>query len=218
MKKLYISLLTLVLATLVAPANAQLVLTLYDGTNIDTVYDTDNDGILTRSSLFGSWKVNVTTALGAPTIGNPYNDVIDLNSINVSGGVGELQIFLTQTDLDRAPAPWMANIGGTTNGTVQFAAGYDAGNTVYDPRVSADPDILFYTDAMGSGAFSYSNSGGLPTLAGPYSLTMASWINHTGAKQTSSFDFEITIPEPATLVLMGIGLLGLALSAKRRKA
>ena len=219
MKKLYLGLLILVLTALVAPANAQLVLTLYDGTNIDTVYDTDNDGLLTRNDILGGWTVNVTTALGAPTIGDPYSDVIHLNSVNVSGGVGELQIFLTQTDLGREPAPWMANIGGTTKGTVQFAAGYDAGNSAYIPTISGSiTDVLFSTAALGSGAFSYSNSGGLPDLAGPYSLTLASLLSHTDKGQTSSFDFEITIPEPAILLLMGIGLLGLGLSAKHRKA
>ena len=56
------------------------------------------DGLVTFNGAVGSFIVNVTTGISKPVIGNPSKGRIDLNSVNVSGSAGTLQLMLTDVD------------------------------------------------------------------------------------------------------------------------
>jgi len=190
----------------VSSANATLMMTVSDGVDTFTATDTDGDGMLSLTGVFGSWAVSANTAFTNPFVGNDYLEVMHLNSVNVSGGVGSLTIMLT--DIDFSMSNYNINVGGTSQGTVDFAAFADLMNGEF-----AMTDGL-YSESFGTGAFAGSKSGNI--IDDSYSLTLVANVNHTGAGQITSFDFEVKIPEPAQLALLGLSLLLLGFASRKK--
>jgi hypothetical protein len=98
-------------------------------------------------------------------------------------------------------------IGGTTEGTVTYNAYYNGG----------------LIDSMGpiAGGIGGSFAGGSTTLLSTtdtFFLMEEVIISHTGAFSTSlNASLAVApVPEPGTFVLVGAGLLGLAIYGKRR--
>jgi hypothetical protein len=184
-------------------AHAGLILTLEDGAgNTASVSDDDGDGLVQFIGALGTWTVNATTGITNPLIGSEHSDEIDLNSVNVSGGSGSLYITLTRSGLERSPASWIANLGGTTSGTIDFATFLNG--------------ALISEYSASTSAFSNSDSGQIDQLEA-YSLTLAATIHHDGGGQVSSFDYHVKVPEPSTLALLGSGLLLTGWMGRRRK-
>ena len=95
-------------------ANAGFVLTLDDlstaGVDV-TVTDADADGVVNYNGAVGSFNINVTTGISKPAL---PDGTMDLNSVNVSGGDGQLQIMLTDTGFTGPVGGFTSSIGGTT--------------------------------------------------------------------------------------------------------
>lgn len=188
-----------------------------------------SSGEVVFNGSVGGFIVNVVTGLSKPLIGSASQPQLDLNSVNVSGGVGTIDIWLSDVGFaSYANArEFIANIGGTTSGKqVSFATYIDPTNTAFgsvSPPFTAANLIgsgAYVNPAIGiSSAFALTYASNESVAAGPYSLTLHARISHTAAGQVSSFDDSLAVPEPGTLVLLGIGLLGLAglaQSARRR--
>lgn len=174
-------------------AHADLILTLDDGEgNVETVSDDDGDGFVNFLGAVGTWSINTTSGFTNPLIGSEYVDEMDLVSANVSGGAGSITLTLTRTGLDGSPANWIANLGGTTSGTVDFSVLLNG--------------IVISQYLASTAAYSYSDSGQINELE-PYSLSLVATITHSGSSQVSSFDYHVKVPEPSTLALLGSGLL-----------
>lgn len=207
-------------AILLAPAiaNAQLSLRLDDGTASTTVTDVSNSGMVNFTGPLGDWAANVTTGFGSPLLGTDWMDEFDLNSVNVSGGTGSMTIMLTQTDLTRTNAPWMAGFGGTTDGSVSFQSWIDAGNNAFGLSTLLSDSGLQEGGQSCNGCFSGGDSGGLGdlSLTGPYSWTIVATITHSDARKVTSFDYNVKIPEPSSLALIGLGLIGAGIASRRR--
>lgn len=178
--------------------------------------DSGVTGVIVFNGSIGVFTVNVTTAISKPILGDAADANLDLNSINVSTtGSGTLTIAVTDTDFlfsdTTTLITFFALLGGTTDGTVTLDVYVDDGNDEF-----ALTTLIASLGAFGPGAFSDITSA-LATLTGTYSITLVATITHTGAGQVSSFDAEIEIPEPSTLLVFGIGLLSLGLVIRRRR-
>lgn len=193
-------------------------LTLTQGASTVTVTDTDLDGVITFSGVVGVFAVNVTTGLSKPfEPSGPGFGYMDLNSVNASTASGTLVIKLSDTDFPGGGpgGTLLGEVGGTTQGSAEFWGYKDPSNTLFGTSGALSVHMGPFT----GGAFSGTDTFAHAPLAEPYSMTLVAEITHgTGTKNTS-FDFSLqnnVIPEPSSLLLIGTGLLGLGIVARRK--
>jgi PEP-CTERM motif len=214
------SLVSSALCLIAAPAQATLILQLSDGTTTINVNDggagdlNGDVGAITFIGAVGSkWNINVSTAIGTALYPGGFG--IDLNSINLSNGAGTLRVAMTETDLNWG-APGVTSthvggaIGGTTAGTVSYGLYTDNANVAFGTGSTV------FTGTGSNPVFSGTGGADI-NLADPFSMSLILDITHTRAGATS-FDFEGKVPEPGTTALLGLGLLGLGFSRRRRSA
>lgn len=196
------------------PANAAFVMTIDDlatGGIEQTITDGDNDGLVSFNGTVGLFTVVVSTGISVPL--STVDQLLHLNSIEVSGGAGDLVISLTDTDYTGSPTALEGLFGGTApaGGSIDFAFYYDDGNAEFGTTA------LITSAAGNTNGFGGSGSSAV-SVTDPYSLTIIATIHHPGAA-ISSFDAEIrVIPVPAAVWLFGSGLLGLVGIARRKAA
>jgi hypothetical protein len=197
-------------------ANAFATLELSSGATTVTVTDGGTGdangavGVVTFIGPVGNFFINVTTGLSICDINNPY---MDLNSVDFSGSSGSLKIRLSDIGFSSpSPAGFIFNVGGTTQGTISYAGYYDLDNALFGTT-----SLIGSGSFTGPGSFADSFSSGLISPASPLSLTEIINITHSGGYKNTSFDAEMVVtPEPGTILLLGSGLLGLAIYGRRR--
>lgn len=162
-------------------------------------------GVVTFFGPIGDFSVNVTTGSSAPVLtgGNP---LIALNSVDIqtSGGAHTLVIGLSDTGFQQQ-GQISLDFGGTLNGTgalVRANAFVDASNTLF-----LQTTAVGQVGPFGPGAFSGNLvDGGTP--GGPYSVTQVLTLTTSAAPTTFQGSFAVNVPEPGTLALVSLALLG----------
>lgn len=199
---------------LVTSAQATLILSISDGTDTETVTDLDDNGAVLYIGSIGDWILNITIGVADPYIGDNNSSRLDLSSLNVTGSSesgGSLYISLTDTDnnVPIGDTGFSIDVGGTTGGSISFQSYVDSGNTPFGTGT-----LLYDTGILSGGAFSTTGNGSV-TVDGPYSITTIATIVHGDGWSLTGFNHGVEIPEPGSLALLGIGLLGLAFGIRR---
>lgn len=206
----------------ITPAHATFMLSLESGGMTEAVQDgvgNPLDGVVTFNGSLATWAVNVTTGVSKPLVGTEETAKMDLNSIDVSGSAGTLQISLVDTDYNALSTSGfdygLFNVGGTTDGSVAFEVYIDDANDL-----NPFDGIEVYSGSFGTGAFSDSvapYTARLGSITDAFSMGIRATITHTNGGQVTSFDGDVkAVPEPTTLALVGIGLAGIGFARGRR--
>lgn len=195
---------TMALASQVAHAD---LIIMANGSQVGPTDTTNNSTSYTGT--IGGFNVNVLSATGAAAFG-PSGDLLDVGSLDVStAGTGTLKLMFIETNLSSAPgsAAFQIDYSGLIKGaTVTRSWFVDAGN--------GGTEATMLGSASGQGGSFVASP---VSLSGSFSLTEEIDITATAQGAKLSSDDTISVPEPAMLSLMGLGLSALAF-ARRRKS
>jgi hypothetical protein len=180
---------------------------------------TSTPGVYTFDGTVGNYNVNVSTGVASPVL-----DVgeLDLNSENTASGSnsGPLEIWFSVNGITELFGGWELDWGGTITGKTSDSVTYEA----YQSNLNAFFGTTNLIGTIGPEsptkanvpfAFSGTTSGGVAGVTSGYSLTQEIIINGSG-KTSYSGDASLTpVPEPASIVLVGAGLLALCKLRRR---
>jgi hypothetical protein len=185
-------------------ARADIVLKVTDGITTVTADDHLTPGIASFFGAIGNFTVSADIGAGFPGVGSPSNPVLDLTSLDLTTGTagGTLTVSLTETDFQKTSGIYQflsSLVGNYLNSTATMAAYLDAGNVHFGTGTLLASGLVDNQAALTS----------VPVGAGPFSLTEIITVT-AGPNSLTSLDAALTnVPEPASLSLVGVGLLGL---------
>ena len=196
-----------------ASAQAGLVVSLYDGATTITIADNqvgDLDPSNNNIAYFGSigvWTYSFSGAISSAPDGQPG---VHFTSADSSSGAGTLRVTFQTTDYafnnPTGATSVVSGFSSTTAGTVQA-----------DTFLKVDPSTSFSLVSsqgpMGPGSVAQTVATPV-NIGGNFDLKQTVTIVHS-ARGTTSFDDQVSVPEPAILGLLGLGLLGFGFARRR---
>ena len=177
---------------------------------------TGNDQAVYINPNFYGWDLKIygTGANYNPNV--PYG--IDLFSFNAtSSGALDLKVTLSEDGLNfgvAGPKGVRGSIGGTLDAgaSISYSMYADTTNALNSSPLAG----LVFTGSAATGGGFADNGSATVALGNPFSMTMFTTLHHSQGGLTT-YDFRGIVPEPASIALVGLALLGLG-AATRRKA
>jgi hypothetical protein len=173
-------------------------------------------GAVTFMGAFDAFSsINVNSAFSKPSLGTAATPQIDLLFSAISTGAADAWIYASETDYTGIGFATFT-FGGTTAGqaTVFAWGGFQNTQLTMMNPIGTTPLGPF------TGAFSGTTGEGITNVApfvNPYALTIGVHVVHAGAG-SSTGDLNLTVvPEPASMALFGLGLMGFGVASRRRR-
>ena len=169
------------------------------------------------------------TGISKPISGSLSEPILDLSTLLQTSGATSIRIQLSDTDFDGALFGFgqLVSIGGTitgANGSVETKIYRDLNNAQFGTGAGT---LICTTGPQAADAFDsfIGGCGALVSLDDEYSVTLETIITLDGAGLVSydaitrlAKEGELDIPEPASIMLLGFGAMGLGAWKRRRKA
>lgn len=201
-------------------ANADVIATLRLTSGASTVTITDGGagdtclvaGCITFSGSVGDWIINVSTGLTSPVLAVGSMDLAYQDAKLTGTPASSISISFT-TQGNSKSGFLNTDLGGTNNNTTTaYAVYFDNSDTAFGMAnlvASFGPTGASPVNFLGGGSVAGDSS---------FSVTQVVTIAGGAGAANASGDAQLTIPEPASMSILGAGLIGLAGLFRRRLA
>ena len=180
---------------------------------VTTVATDGGSGGVSYSGAYGSFTLNQIQASGSPILAAPNLDSGAINVSDASGGT--ITVYVTESGLS-SPLGVNELLSAFTSNLFNG----DVTSVVETTYIGTHNEMFGGTELASrsfNGIATQTFADFTPSLTSPYSETMEYVITTTGAADVND-TIDIAVPEPASVALLGSGLLALGLLLRRRSA